>query len=186
MRVTSFRRSRRTCPSLICTAGAVLFRSGAGLPEPRGRGTWLDSGRPRGPRGRGSVDGMWVAVGWTSPEGGLAGGIFCRRGRARRCGWGWRWGAGLADQAELSGPGCGLGAVGRAELVQDVAGVLLDGVEGDHQLGGNGRGLQVGVTQIRSYIRQLADMVVEAVGRFACVDINHPTLPPSTRMRGSS
>src|SRR5918994_6929546 len=85
----------------------------------------------------GSVDGMWVAVGWTSPEGGLAGGIFCRRGRARRCGWGWRWGAGLADQAELSGPGCGLGAVGRAELVQDVADVLLDGVEGDHQLGGD-------------------------------------------------
>jgi hypothetical protein len=37
---------------------------------------------------------------------------------------------GLADQVELSGPGDGLGAVGRAELVQDVAGVLLDGVEG--------------------------------------------------------
>jgi len=31
-----------------------------------------------------------------------------------------------------------------------VADVLLDRVEGDHQLGGNGRGLQVGVTQIRS------------------------------------
>jgi hypothetical protein len=51
-----------------------------------------------------------------------------------------------------------------------VADVLLDRVEGDHQLGGNGRGLQVGVAQIRSQIRQLADMVVEAVGRFACVD----------------
>jgi hypothetical protein len=46
-------------------------------------------------------------------------------------------GAGLADQAELSGSGCGFGAVGRAELVQDVADVLLDGVEGDHQLGGD-------------------------------------------------
>jgi hypothetical protein len=40
-----------------------------------------------------------------------------------------------------------------------VADVLLDGVEGDHQLGGDGRGLQLGVTQIRSYFRQLADMV---------------------------
>jgi hypothetical protein len=40
---------------------------------------------------------------------------------------------------------------------------------------------QVGVTQIRSYIRQFADMVVEAVGRFACVDTNHPTLPRIAR-----
>jgi hypothetical protein len=68
-------------------------------------------------------------------------------------------GAGLADRAQLSGSGCGFGAVGRAELVQDVADVLLDGVEGGHQLGGDGRGLQLGVTQIRSYFRQLADMV---------------------------
>jgi hypothetical protein len=49
----------------------------------------------------GVVDGMWVVVGWTSPEGGLAGGISCRRGRARRCRWDRRWGAGLTDQADV-------------------------------------------------------------------------------------
>src|SRR5215472_13112548 len=41
---------------------------------------------------------------------------------------------GLGDQAELAGPGDGLGAVGRAELAQDVADVLFDRVEADHQL----------------------------------------------------
>ena len=40
-------------------------------------------------------------------------------------------GAGLGNQAEVAGPGDGLGAVGRAELAQDVADVFLDGVEGD-------------------------------------------------------
>ena len=38
------------------------------------------------------------------------------------------------DQAELACAGDGLGAVGRAELAQDVADVLLDGIEGDHEL----------------------------------------------------
>ena len=39
------------------------------------------------------------------------------------------------DQAQLAGPGDGLGPVGRAELAQDMADVLLDGVESDHKLG---------------------------------------------------
>jgi hypothetical protein len=42
------------------------------------------------------------------------------------------------DQAQLSCPGDGLGAVGRAELAQDVADVLLDGIEGDHELARDG------------------------------------------------
>ena len=44
----------------------------------------------------------------------------------------------LGDQAQFPGPGDGLGAVGRAELVHDVADVLLDGVEGDHEFPGDG------------------------------------------------
>ena len=44
----------------------------------------------------------------------------------------------LGDQAELACAGDGLGAVGRAELAQDVADVLLDGVEGDHELARDG------------------------------------------------
>ena len=44
----------------------------------------------------------------------------------------------LRDQAELAGAGDGLGAVARAELGQDVADVLLDGVEGDHELARDG------------------------------------------------
>jgi hypothetical protein len=36
--------------------------------------------------------------------------------------------AALADQAELPRPGGGLGAVGRAELGQHMADVLLDGI----------------------------------------------------------
>ena len=42
------------------------------------------------------------------------------------------------DQVQLAGPGDGLGAVGRAELGQDVAHVLFDGVQGDHELAGDG------------------------------------------------
>ena len=40
------------------------------------------------------------------------------------------------DQAELTGPGGGLGAVGGAELAQDVGHVLFDGVESHHQVVG--------------------------------------------------
>src|SRR5215470_11622984 len=47
--------------------------------------------------------------------------------------------AGLRNQAELAGPGDGLGAVGRAELAEDVADVLFDRVEADHQLCGDAR-----------------------------------------------
>ena len=46
----------------------------------------------------------------------------------RRCRAGWE--AMSGDQAELPGPGDGLGPVGRAELTQDMAYMLLDGVEG--------------------------------------------------------
>ena len=38
------------------------------------------------------------------------------------------------DQAHLTGPGDSLGPVSRAELGQDVAHVLLDGVQDDHEL----------------------------------------------------
>jgi hypothetical protein len=38
----------------------------------------------------------------------------------------------LPEQPEHPGTGDGLGAVGRAELVEDVADVLLDRVEGHH------------------------------------------------------
>ena len=41
------------------------------------------------------------------------------------------------DQAQLPRPGDGLGTVGRAEFAQDVADVLLDGVEGDHEVAGD-------------------------------------------------
>src|SRR6185437_6517634 len=42
------------------------------------------------------------------------------------------------NQAELAGAGGGLAAAGRAELAQDVADVLLDGVEDDHELACDG------------------------------------------------
>ncbi len=83
---------------------------------------------------------------WASPEGAHAGGTFCGKAAgttvpagppgARQC----RWigcGAGLGDQAESAGPGDGLGAVSRAELGEDVADVLFDGVEGDHEAVGD-------------------------------------------------
>src|SRR5215218_3186986 len=41
------------------------------------------------------------------------------------------------DKAEPAGVGHGFGAVGRPELVEDVAGVLLHRLQGDHQLGGD-------------------------------------------------
>src|SRR5918993_5202 len=41
------------------------------------------------------------------------------------------------DEAEPAGVGHGFGAVGRAELGEDMAGVLLDRLQGDHQLGGD-------------------------------------------------
>jgi MgtC family len=47
-------------------------------------------------------------------------------------------GAVSRDQAELAGPGDGLGAIGRAELAEGVADVLFGRVEGDHELGGDG------------------------------------------------
>ena len=47
-------------------------------------------------------------------------------------------GGASGDEAQLTGPGDGLGAVGRAELAQHVAHVLLDGVQGDHQFAGDG------------------------------------------------
>ena len=42
------------------------------------------------------------------------------------------------DQAQLTGPGDGLGAVGRTELTQHMADVLLDCVQADHELAGDG------------------------------------------------
>ncbi len=42
-------------------------------------------------------------------------------------------GAALGNQAQFPGAGDGLCAVARAELAEDVADVLFDGVEGDHE-----------------------------------------------------
>jgi hypothetical protein len=57
-------------------------------------------------------------------------------------GW-WRWrsrqAGKLGDQAKLACPGDSLGAVGRAELAKDVADVLFDRIEADHQLLGDAR-----------------------------------------------
>ena len=55
--------------------------------------------------------------------------------------------SGLGDQSELAGLGDGLGAVGRPQLAQDVADVLFDGVEGDHQLPGDARVRRAGGQQ---------------------------------------
>src|ERR687898_412090 len=75
---------------------------------------------------------------------------------------------------------------GRVQATKEHNDAVLDPIDHRRALavamigGGTGMGRrrleQGGVTQIRSYIRQLADMVVEAVGRIACVDTNHPTL----------
>jgi hypothetical protein len=46
-------------------------------------------------------------------------------------------GSRLRDQVELAGLGHGLGSAGRAQLVEDVTHVTLDGVECDHELGGD-------------------------------------------------
>src|SRR4249920_3824361 len=43
----------------------------------------------------------------------------------------------LAEQPQLAGPGGRLGAVGRAEFVEDVADVLLDRADSHHQLPGD-------------------------------------------------
>src|SRR6516162_6005940 len=44
----------------------------------------------------------------------------------------------LRDQPEFPRPGDGLGAVGRAELAQQVADMLLDGIDGDDELARDG------------------------------------------------
>ena len=43
----------------------------------------------------------------------------------------------LGDQAQLSRPGDGLRAVGRTKLVQDMADMLFDGVDGNDKLPGD-------------------------------------------------
>jgi hypothetical protein len=45
---------------------------------------------------------------------------------------------GLGQQPQLPRPGDGLGAVGHLQLAEQVAEVALDGVQGDHQLLGDG------------------------------------------------
>src|SRR6266699_4590288 len=47
-------------------------------------------------------------------------------------------GPALGDQAQVPCPGDGLGAVGRAQLAQEVADVLFDREDGDEQLTGDG------------------------------------------------
>ena len=62
--------------------------------------------------------------------------IAARRSLTRRC---YRAGRGAVsgDQAELPGPRGGLGAVGGAELAQDVGHVSLDRVERHDQVAGD-------------------------------------------------
>src|SRR5712691_9722891 len=62
--------------------------------------------------------------------------VAARRSVTRRC---YRAGRGAVsgDQAELPGPGGGLGAVGGAELAQDVGHVLFDRVERHDQVVGD-------------------------------------------------
>src|SRR5262250_3866997 len=56
----------------------------------------------------------------------------------RRCGTGVPPESALGDEAQFPCPGDGLGAVGRAELAEDVADVLFDREDGDEQLLGDG------------------------------------------------
>src|SRR5215813_14916534 len=73
-------------------------------------------------RGRGVLSGFWPdAEGFRLQEG-----VFGSAGEA-----------GLGDQPELAGAGGGLGAVGRAELAEQVGDVFLDGGEGDHEVVGD-------------------------------------------------
>src|SRR5215211_330349 len=65
-----------------------------------------------------------------SREGGRSGGSL---GRGHGPGEGTR-GVASGNEAEFAGTRHGLGAVSRAELVEDVAGVFLDRLHGDHQL----------------------------------------------------
>jgi hypothetical protein len=98
----------------------------------------LLSMRSRLPRGW-LCDGRYgPALPWASPEGAHAGGIFHGRrewheGVTRAIA-----GAVSGDQAELACPGDGLGAVGRAELAENVADVFFCRVEGDHEFRGDG------------------------------------------------
>ncbi len=58
------------------------------------------------------------------------------RGLTRRC-YRAGWGAVSGDQAKLQGPRGGLGAVGGAELAQQVGHVLFDRVQRHEKLAGN-------------------------------------------------
>src|SRR6266702_1585370 len=74
---------------------------------------------------------------------------------------------GLGDQSELAGPGDGLGAVGRAELAEDVADVLLNRIEGDHQLRGDARVRRAGGQQHEDFQLaggQLLDQAKDRLG----------------------
>jgi len=62
--------------------------------------------------------------------------IAARRALTPRC-YQAGWGEVSGDQAELPGPRGGLGAVGGAELVQDVCHVLFDRVERHKQFVGD-------------------------------------------------
>src|SRR5262249_54548465 len=86
-------------------------------------------------RGRGSARGGYEPVPLRASAEGVPTGWNLR---SRRCGTGGPTGSALGDQAQLPGPGDGLGGIGRAQLGQNVADVLLDGEQGDEQLLGDG------------------------------------------------
>src|SRR5215467_3145933 len=67
----------------------------------------------------------------------LSGGVPPGGDRSPEGATGTGWGAVSGDQAELPGPRGGLGAVGGAELAQEVGDVLLDRVERHHQVVGD-------------------------------------------------
>ena len=70
---------------------------------------------------------------WASLQGARPGGIFRARTRHQSAGVA-GGGAVLGNHSQVPCPGDRLGAVGGAELAQDVADVLFHRVEGDHQL----------------------------------------------------
>ena len=67
-----------------------------------------------------------------SPESARAGGIFRRRCEHQSACVGWQAAGLLGNHSQFPCPGDRLGAVGGTELAQEVADVLLHGVDGDH------------------------------------------------------
>src|SRR5262249_26240101 len=96
------------------------------------------SGPGNGPPGPSSGKALRGRYEWAPPDG-VSRRCTCRVESSRLALWypGRRRGR-LGDQAQFACPGDGPGAVGRAQLGQDVADVLFDREHGDEQLLGDG------------------------------------------------